>query len=196
MHLTGKLWVSRHIFFCCSAPEHAQATGASGFHVAQVLGQSFCLHNKLQSWQFRHNQDVGICPVHEPVQWRLASRTKTSVSAPRTVKIKSNLPGHSFKQDRRGQPDCAGHLIQTRVDTVGTCSRNKGNSVHQVGPPPTAVRLNRLFSYHTAGPAHALNITCSSGAAHTSPPQCLLVIIKEGETCILHNMWTQHTKTR
>lgn len=67
MPLRGKLCLSV-TYFSAVLLLNTQAAGMVGFHVAKFLGQTLRLRNKLQSWQFSHEQNAGICPVLKPAQ--------------------------------------------------------------------------------------------------------------------------------
>lgn len=88
MPLTGKLCISG-AHFSVVLLLNTQAPGMVGFHVAEVLSQTFWLRNKLQSWHFSCKQNVGICPVRKPAQRCLTWKTKTSISASHIVQVKS-----------------------------------------------------------------------------------------------------------
>lgn len=75
MPLTGKLCISA-TYFSAVLLLNTQAAGMVGFHVAEVLGQTLWLRNKLQSWQFSHEQNAGICPARKPAQPCLTWKTE------------------------------------------------------------------------------------------------------------------------
>lgn len=82
---------------------NTQAAGMVGFHEAAVLGQTLGLRNKLQSWQFSHEQNAGICPVRKPAQRHLTWKTK---QAPQLLIQSSSIPiDRAIPSHRNGGAD-------------------------------------------------------------------------------------------
>lgn len=91
MPLAGKLCISVTCF-SVAVPANTQAAGMVGFHVEEVLSQTFWLHNKLPSWQFSQEQNAGICAVRPPAQRRLTRKTK-----PASQLLIQSSPGQTYQ---------------------------------------------------------------------------------------------------